>query len=218
MIERKLILIGLCGRSGVGKGYVSRIFDEHGVPSVDTDAVYRKLTSASEELSPCMKAIVSRFGDEAALADNSLNRAFLRGIVFSENTRALDDLNKITHGFILEETLRIANELYDRGFSAVMIDAPLLFESGFDKLCDLIICVDAPDELSVRRIMDRDGITREAAERRLSVQLSAHELIRKSDAVVINDGTDRTVDDVANCMKMIAELRQKKLSQLENGK
>ncbi len=217
MIEKNLTLIGLCGRSGAGKGYVSQIFTEHGVPSVDTDAVYRKLTSASEMLSPCMKAIVARFGDEAALPDNSLNRAFLRSIVFSGNTSALDDLNNITHGFILKETLRIANELYDSGFSAVMIDAPLLFESGFDKLCDFIVCVTAPDELSVHRIMSRDGITRDAAMQRLSAQLPACELIRRSDAVIINDGTDRTAGDIANCLRKIAELRRKKLSQLENG-
>ncbi len=58
------VLVGLCGRSGSGKGYVSELFAEIGIPSVDTDAVYREMTSPSEMLSPCMKELAERFGRE----------------------------------------------------------------------------------------------------------------------------------------------------------
>ncbi len=184
------VLVGLCGRSGAGKGYVSRLFLDAGIPAVDTDAVYRKMTSACEdgELSPCMEELISHFGDCVRCADNSLNRRVLRGLVFGEgNEENLRVLNEITHRHILLETEREAKRLFGEGYSVVLIDAPVLFESGFDRFCSAVVCVVADDELSVRRIMERDGLDRHSAELRLKSQLSAEELREKSDFVIENN-------------------------------
>ncbi len=196
MDMKKGIWIGLCGRSGTGKGYVSRLFALHGVPSVDTDAVYRRITAPADTPSACMVELVSAFGEEIRNADNSLNRKILSGIVFREDgSEDLRRLNSITHKHILKETERIAHSLFEDGAKAVLIDAPVLFESGFDDFCDCTLCVTAPFEVSLERIQKRDGITREEAVRRLSSQLPEEELIRRCDFRVVNGKNEKTLDE-----------------------
>ena len=181
------ILVGLCGRSGSGKGYVSELFYEIGIPSIDTDAVYRSIAAPSDTLSPCMKELVERFGSEVLSEDGSLNRAVLRTLVFNGDKEALGDLNRITHKHILNRTLEIAEEYSKNGSEIVIIDAPVLFESGFNSLCSCTICVTAPEETVIRRIMRRDGISEEDARKRLLVQISADELRKKTDYEIVND-------------------------------
>ena len=81
---KKVMLVGLCGGSGAGKGYVAAKFRDYGIPSIDTDAVYRWLTSAADEPTDCMKALQDYFGDEVLSGDNSLNRAAMRNLVFGK--------------------------------------------------------------------------------------------------------------------------------------
>lgn len=187
------LLVGLCGRSGSGKGYVSELFRKIGIPSIDTDAVYRDLTSPSDELSPCMKELSERFGSAVISPDGSLNRAEMRKLVFSGDSAALDDLNKITHKHILEKTAEIAAELAESGAEIVLIDAPLLFESGFDRFCVCTICVTAPESSVIRRIMRRDGISEEEAQKRLAHQKPVSELREKSDYEIVNDAESEVI-------------------------
>lgn len=181
--------IGLCGRSGSGKGYVSSIFAELGIPSIDTDAVYRRLSGPSSEPSACMRELAEAFGEQILNPDNSLNRSAMANTVFAPNgTEARAKLNRITHAHILRETRLLAQRYAEDGHRLVLIDAPLLFESGFDRMCRSTVCVTAPDAVCVERIMNRDGVTEEEACRRLSAQIRAEELIRRCDHVIINDG------------------------------
>ena len=179
--------IVLCGRSGSGKGYVAKKFAAYGIPSVDTDAVYRTMTAPAALYSPCMQELVAAFGEGLANPDHSLNRRALADIVFAEGaSEALVTLNRITHVHILRETVHIAEQLAAGGALAVLVDAPVLFESGFDAHCDCTLCVVAPEEVSVARIVKRDGITEAEARRRLASQISAEELVRRCDYVIEN--------------------------------
>ncbi len=191
---KKPVLIGLCGRSGAGKGYVSRMFAEEGIPAIDTDAVYRDLTASGEVLSPCMAELRDRFGEAVCNPDRSLNRAHLRTLVFGEqNKENLRDLNEITHRHILKETLRRSESLFKDGFTHILIDAPLLFESGFNELCEAVVCVTAPEEVHIRRIMERDGIDKESAQLRLNSQIAESALTAMSDIVIANDTDKETL-------------------------
>lgn len=182
------VRIGLCGRSGTGKGYVCRIFAEMGIPSVDTDAVYREMTGPCEILSPCMEELIGAFGDSVCREDRSLNRPVLSSIVFAEGgAEALARLNRITHRHILQETEKRIRDFASQGYSFVIIDAPVLFESGFDSMCRFTVCVTASQETSVMRIMQRDGISEEAAVRRLAAQKTNEELIRLCDFHIENE-------------------------------
>lgn len=202
-----VMLVGLCGRSGSGKGYVSALFKNEGIPSVDTDAVYREMTSPSDVVSECMAELVERFGSSVINPDNSLNRAAMRSLVFGEDKEALLDLNKITHKHILEKTEEIAASYYNAGYGIVLVDAPVLYESGFDKKCRCVICVTAPEETYIARIMKRDGITREAAEQRVNTQLPVSVLAERADFVIRNDcEKDVLISRVHECALKLKEI------------
>ncbi len=185
-------IIGLCGRSGSGKGYVCEHFLAQGIPSVDTDAVYRDLLSKKDDngrSSTCLCELVAEFGDGILGENGLLDRRSLSLIVFAEGDEdKLKRLNEIAHKHILSDTLRLIDDYSQKGFKAVIIDAPVLFESGFDAICDLTLCVTAPEDVLVKRICKRDGRTEREALMRLANQKSSSELWSLCDAVIVNDG------------------------------
>lgn len=189
-MSRKIKIVGLCGRSGSGKGYVCSIFERLGIPSIDTDAVYKALVmGCCGNPTPCLSAIIEAFGDRVLNEAGDLNKRALADIVFAPgNESRLQQLNTITHKYIKKETQKQIVSLKNAGFSTVLIDAPVLFESGFDKMCDLIFYVHAPAAVLVQRICARDGITEQQAVRRLDAQLSDTELALRCDGVIRNDG------------------------------
>ena len=193
-------IIGLCGGSGSGKGTVSVLFLKHGFRTIDTDALYHKLVSKK---SKCLDALTEEFGEEILTPDGSLNRKKLSEIVFKSEASAskLASLNAITHKFVLEETRSLILRYEKMGIPAVLIDAPLLFESGFNKECDQIICVTADKDVRVERIMKRDGLTKKDAFLRVNTQLPDEYLIRNSDYNIENNKTVNeltlAVDEVA---------------------
>jgi len=205
------VIIGLCGRSGAGKGLVSSIFAEMGIPSVDTDAVYRALTASvpdKESLSPCMKELVGAFSEQILAEDLSLDRRAMADIVFADGASdKLALLNKITHKHILAETDRLCDEYRKNGARAVIVDAPVLFESGYDKKCDITVALSAPDELLIKRITERDGITEEMARRRLLSQKSEDELRGLADVLIVNDSS---VDALREKIREVAKEALKK--------
>ena len=101
----------------------------------------------------------------------------------------MSKLNEITHKHIKRETEKILAENERNGAIATAVDAPVLFESGFDRMCDVTMCVTAPSELKIKRIMERDGITREKAMSRLASQLTDDELRARCDIEIVNDGS-----------------------------
>lgn len=215
MKKHGVMLVGLCGRSGSGKGYIAKMFAEYGVPSVDTDAVYRGMTSSvksRDALSDCMRELIERFGEQILAKDLSLDRAVMRTLVFGEGNREnLADLNRITHRHILAKTQAIAEERYRDGYPIVLIDAPVLYESGFDKMCDRVVCVTAPEDVIVGRIMKRDGLSEEDARRRLASQKPVSELEERADYVLSNDDEKpvlyaRVKDCIAKLTAVRAEL------------
>lgn len=186
-------VIGLCGRSGSGKSFVSRLFEGFGIPSIDTDKVYREMTGTPTGgvLSPCMKELVREFGETVLAEDLSLNRRALADIVFARGAEErLHALNRITHRYILGEAESRIEEYGKCGRWAVIVDAPLLFESGFDKKCDVIIAATAPEETLVERIVARDRIDVPAAMRRLAVQLSDADVRCRADYVIDTDNSE----------------------------
>jgi dephospho-CoA kinase len=139
-----------------------------------------------------MKELTDTFGQGIENPDGSLNRPKLSEIVFSEHPPvpdALHRLNTITHRYVKETFSDWCTEQGRSGYSVVLIDAPLLFEAGIDRDCAVTIAVDCPTETRVKRIMKRDGITREAALRRIRAQISGEELCRKCDYSIENTGT-----------------------------
>lgn len=181
-------VIGLCGGSGSGKGTVARILSDLGFCHIDTDAVYHTLTSFP---SPCVRELIDAFG-EGIFKDGRLDRSALFKIVFEgedigEKQRLL---NRITHKHIKERTIALIEKFKGEGKEAVLVDAPLLFESEFDKLCSSVICVVAEENIRINRIVERDGIEFMKARMRIRSQLPNDYLISRSDYVIENNGTE----------------------------
>ncbi|MBQ9784018.1 MAG: dephospho-CoA kinase [Clostridia bacterium] len=179
-----MLVIGLTGPSGAGKGEVARLFCAHGIPVIDADEVYHRLLVPP---SLCLNDLTARFGREILNADGTLCRPRLGSIVFSD-PKSLSDLNAITHRYVMEK-IRESLEAHRRdGARATVIDAPQLFEAGADALCDKIVSVLADRETRVSRIMARDGIDRDRAEKRIDAQKDDAFFCERSDRVIKNDG------------------------------
>lgn len=185
-----MLTIGLTGPTGAGKGAVASLLAGHGIPSIDTDAVYRELLIPP---SPLLDELAAVFGQEVLTEEGLLNRVVLAAKVFSPGCEEqLKRLNSVTHPHILNEVRRrlavYAKSWRDSGEPiAVMVDAPQLYESGFDRECEIICSVLAPKKTRLARIMERDGMTEERARARMNAQRS-DSFYRKAGYVIVNDG------------------------------
>lgn len=179
-------IVGLTGPTGAGKGYVGAVLAEAGCRVIDTDAISRELTRPG---SPFLTTLAQAFGAQI-LRDGALDRAKLAAIAFSDPAQQ-KKLNALSHPAILARAKAEADAAIADGAPAAVIDAPLLFESGADKMCDCIIAVTAPEALRLQRIMARDGLTREQALARMSAQQPDDFYTSRADLTVVSDdGSD----------------------------
>lgn len=158
-------IIGITGPTGAGKTTALNALQSFGAAVIDADAVYHELTVSSAEL---REALTARFG-EVYDERGSLDRKKLGAIVFNDQA-ALLDLNQITHRFVDREIARMLRRAEEQGRPVAAIDAIALFESGLDQKCDAVVGVIAPEEVRVRRIMAREGISEQYARMRVAAQ------------------------------------------------
>ena len=163
----KLFVLGLTGPSGAGKSLAARHLELRGFSHVDADRVARAVV---EPGSPCLKALASAFGAEIVRDDGSLDRKKLGELAFGGGKVA--QLNDITHPFIKSEIESKLAALESDGVRFAVLDAPALFESGANLLCDRVMAVMAGRELRILRVMARDDISREQAQTRIDAQRS----------------------------------------------
>jgi len=176
-------IIGLTGGSGAGKGEACKAFLSFGIESIDTDKISRDVTKKGGD---CLDELVENFSGAILSEYGELNRKKLADIAFASQEN-LGMLNKITHKHILNECKRIILDTRNAGRKALIIDAPLLFESGFDKSCDVIISVIADPEKRINRIIKRDSISLEQAEARIKNQKSDGFFEANSDYIIYNN-------------------------------
>lgn len=179
----KCRIIGLTGPIGSGKSYIARLFKKCGIKTIDADRVYHLLTNKSTKLT---EDISAAFGDSVINPDGSLNRPALATIVFGDSEK-LKRLNEITHSVVIDTILKKCNACFKRGIYTVLVEVPLMFESGFDKHCTEVICVVASEQTRLKRIMKRDSLTEEQAKNRMKNQKNNDFYIEKSDKVVYNE-------------------------------
>ena len=194
-------IIGLCGGSGSGKGCVSSILSGFGFAIFDTDIIYHGLLDTDASL---RAELVDAFGKEI-LSDDGVDRKKLGGVVFADKSGVrLNLLNAITHRHILDEVRRGIAEAEKAGVVCAVVDAPLLFESGFDGECDCTIAVISEKEKRISRIILRDSIGRDEAERRINAQISDEKLISLCTYTVFNNGD---LDDLKHAVsKIVSEI------------
>lgn len=193
-------IIGLTGPSGAGKGSIASLFAAHGIPSIDADAVYRELLIPP---SPCLDELAHRFGSSILSEDGTLNRPALAALVFAPGKEAeLQALNRISHRYVMEEMRRRLARYEAEGLPAVLVDAPQLYESGFDAECHHILAVLAPRPLRLARIMARDALDQARAEARLNAARPDEFFLSHADAVLVNDKELASLDrDVSELLR-----------------
>lgn len=171
------ITVGLTGPTGAGKSAASAAALKMGIKVIDCDRVARE---AVKKGSKGLCALISVFGDDILLSDGQLNRARLAERAFSsdENTALL---NKTILPFISE----LVRQQMD--CDKILLDAPTLFESGLDSVCDCTIAVLADEKVRLKRIIARDNLTLNEAKRRISAGKSDNFFIKNADYVIYNN-------------------------------
>jgi dephospho-CoA kinase len=178
-----MILIGLTGGIGSGKSTVSARLAELGARVIDADAITREVQQPGTEV---FAAIVERFGDGVVAADGSLDRAALAAKVFGdpEELKALTDIVHPAVGVTIAERMAEAAGTDD----VVVLDVPLLVESGRSDMAAMVV-VDLDPDVAVHRLVEHRGFTEEDARARISRQASREDRLAKADRVLDNSGS-----------------------------
>lgn len=196
--------LGVTGGIASGKSTVTRTLRELGAIIIDADEVAHHIIEPGQ---PAWQDIIDYFGPEVLDADRSINRPRLGEIVFNDHEK-LVMLNRFTHPRVYDYYRRVLGELEEASPSSVVVlEIPLLFESGMQNLCDQVWVIWLDEDTQVRRLMERNGFSREAALNRIHIQMPLEEKARRADLVIDNT---RSMADVAGLVRQhFTELQQK---------
>ncbi len=199
MVKQKIV--GLTGPTGAGKTTVSKLLAENGYEIIDADLSARRVVLPG---SPCLGRIAEAFSTDILNADGTLNRRALGQLVFADNTR-LKQLEAIIYPYIIKDINLLIADSARQGHKLVVLDAPTLFESGCDKLCDKVMVVIAPLTARLMRIMSRDNISYEQAMQRISSQQSDEFYVSRADYVVDNANPKPDYSDLLSWLQALAD-------------
>mgnify|MGYP000093473027 CR=1 FL=1 len=177
------MIIGLTGGIATGKSESAKHFKKMGAYVIDADAISRKLTAKGM---PALGEFVKYFGKGILRSDGALNRRKLAEIIFTDSESKLR-VEKILHAYIISrinETVAKKYKKYD-----IVINAPLLFEVGLDRICDKIVVIWAPYGVQAERLAARDRLNQEQVKKRINSQMPIEEKIKLADYVVDNTGS-----------------------------
>ena len=199
-----MLRVGLTGSIAVGKSFVSGVLSESGCRVMDADAAARRVVEPGTE---GLRAVVEAFGAEVLRADGTLDRARLGAIVFGDAARR-ELLNSILHPLIIaeqDETLRRWEK--DDPHSIGVVDAALMIESGGYKRFDKLVVVHCCPEVQLERLMRRDKLSLEEAERRVAAQMPQEEKLRFADyAIDTSEGFEDARRDTEEVLRKLREL------------
>lgn len=197
-----MIRVGLTGSIGVGKSYVTSIFAELGCHVLDADVTAREVVLPG---TPGLAAVVAEFGEEILNADGTLNRKALGAVVFGDEPKR-QRLNSILHPLVIARQDEILREweLADPNGIGI-VDAALMIESGGYLRFDKLIVVHCRPEVQLERLMLRDNLARDEAQRRISSQMSQEE--KQSYADYLIDTSDGFEPTRAQTVRVYEKLR-----------
>lgn len=195
-VKENVKVIGLTGMSGAGKSTACKIFKRSGFIIIDCDKICREIV---EKGRPCLSEISAAFGNDALTPSGELNRAALAKIIFSDESKRLL-LNGIMYPYVSYIIIKKISELSE---GIVILDAPTLFDSGTDSVCDGILSVVSDKNILIERLTRRDNISAEAALLRLGAQKDEDFFAQRSDILIKNNGSRK---DFISDIKKAAEL------------
>ena len=191
-------IIGLTGGIATGKSTVSAMLAAAGLPIVDADKIAWQVEGPGQ---PTTAKLATHFGAKTLLADGSLNRKWLGQQVFHDSAK-LAALTEITRMPIQQAMLTAIVAAGANDPAAVILDVPLLYEGGWDHICDKVIVVAAPEPVVLTRLMARNGLSEADARARMASQLPLAEKVQRADVVIDNgENVDKTRTAVLKWLK-----------------
>lgn len=176
-------ILGLTGGIACGKSTISAYLKEFGLPVIDADECSRAVV---EKGSIGLEKLTEIFGSKILENDGTLNRKALGQIVFSDSEQ-LSLLNSVMEPLIREEISRRLNQ--ENNADLVVLDATLLIEQHYDKICDFIMTIDVSKKIQLERLIERDNLSEDEAKSRIESQLSSRERNGFADVVIDSSGT-----------------------------
>ena len=177
-------IIGITGSSGAGKSTICGIIrKKYNSEIIDADKVAKQLTKKG---SLYLNAIVEYFGKEIIDNNGELIRKKLGDIIYNNNEKR-ENLNELTFIYVVDEIKNKIAQIKNKDY--IVIDAPLLYESGLDSICDFVIAVIADRNKQLKRITKRDAITEDIAQKRLDIQNTNEFFMKKSQKIINNNTT-----------------------------
>jgi dephospho-CoA kinase len=188
-----MLNVALTGNIAAGKSAVADLFRRWGATVIDADEIVREVQAPG---APVMREIAARFGASVVRADGSLDRPALRRRVMADPD-ALAALNRIVHPAVHARRAELTAAARSRGDRLVVSDIPLLFEAAEPGEFDVIVLVDAPEEVRLGRLMEHRGLDEEEARRMIEAQMPSREKRARSDYVIENDGDPAALERTA---------------------
>jgi dephospho-CoA kinase len=183
-----VLKIGLTGGIGSGKSEVSKRLSAKGAVVVDADRIAREVV---EPGTPGLARVVARFGEEVLQPDGSLDRPKLGSIVFADSEK-LAALNAIVHPLVAKRSAELQRQA--PGDAIVVYDVPLLVENNLASGYDVVIVVDADDDVRIRRLTEHRGMSEADAKARIAAQAGRQERLAAAHIVIPNEGTLEELD------------------------
>ena len=198
-----MLKVALTGGIATGKSYVLEQFRRRGIACLDADELAHGVTAAGTEAT---MAIAERFGAEMLAADGSVDRKKLGPVVFADRSARLE-LEAIVHPAVHRAIAAGVRGFQLLGDPLVIVDVPLLYETGGEQGFDRVIVTSCQPEMQIARLIER-GLTEDAARQRLAAQWPTDRKTARADFVVKTDGTFAETDEqVAGVMKNLTDLR-----------
>ena len=191
--------LGLTGGIASGKSTADDFFKKKNIPIIDSDLIAHKIMEVGQA---GYQAVVDYFGSKILTDNQTINRRKLGEIVFNDQAK-LKKLNSLTHPLVHQEIKRQMEQYRLNQEKLVVIDVPLLFDSGFESLCDGVLVISISPELQLKRLMKRNNFTEKEALSRINNQMPLSEKEKRATYVVANTGT---INDLE---KRLSDLLQK---------
>ena len=189
-------IIGITGNSGSGKSTISKLISKnYEAKIINADKIAKEMTKNNGEY---LQAIRQAFGNDV-IKNNELDRKKLADIVFL-NRAEKEKLDGLTFEYVVEEIKKELEANQNLDYQYIILDVPLLFESKLDKLCDYTIGVIAPKTEKIKRICERDKLSKEKALQRLNSQPNDEFFTKNCDTVINNENKEETIKIVNEIM------------------
>ncbi len=191
-----MLNVALTGNIAAGKSAVAELFRQWGATVIDADEIVREVQAPG---GPILREIAARFGESVLRVDGSLDRPALRRRVMADPDARVA-LNRIVHPAVQARRAELMKAARSRGDRVVVSDIPLLFEAAEPSEFDVIVLVDAPEQVRLARLMEHRGLDGEEARRMIQAQMPSREKRARTDYVIENDGDPAALERAARAV------------------